>query len=106
MQKYFVVMFLLAGVPAISESNQLNQFYVGSTKQSVDLRLDQHLTKYFSGSFTTKASDWFVFLAIECSSYPQALRIEKHIKNMKSRKYIENLKRYPEIIDKLLERYR
>jgi putative endonuclease len=34
----------------------------------------------------------------------QALAIEKHIKNMKSKVYIENLLHYPEISIKLLEK--
>ncbi|PXY38851.1 excinuclease ABC subunit C, partial [Flavobacterium cheongpyeongense] len=36
----------------------------------------------------------------------QALAIEKHIKDMKSKIYIENLLRYPEVINKLLEKYK
>lgn len=35
----------------------------------------------------------------------QAMQVEKHIKSMKSRIYIENLKRYPEMIIKLIEKY-
>jgi putative endonuclease len=35
----------------------------------------------------------------------QALRIEKHIKNMKSKKYIEDIKKYPEITERLKEKY-
>jgi putative endonuclease len=35
----------------------------------------------------------------------QAREIEKHLKKMKSRKYLENLKRYPEMLGKLLLRF-
>ncbi len=38
-------------------------------------------------------------------SKAQALAIEKHIKAMKSKIYIHNLKKYPEMIDKLLLKY-
>jgi putative endonuclease len=35
----------------------------------------------------------------------QAHKIENHIKKMKSKKYIENLKKYPEISLRLLQKY-
>jgi putative endonuclease len=31
--------------------------------------------------------------------------IEQHIKKMKSKVYIQNLKRYPEILQKLINKY-
>jgi hypothetical protein len=37
-----------------------------------------------------------------CATFTQARRIENHIKRMKSRKYIMNLKTYPEMMEKLL----
>jgi putative endonuclease len=33
------------------------------------------------------------------------IEIEKHIKRMKSRVYIENLKKYPDVINRLKEKY-
>jgi putative endonuclease len=33
------------------------------------------------------------------------MKIEKHIKNMKSKKYILNLKKYPEMIERLLKEF-
>lgn len=55
--------------------------------------------------FTANANDWKLFLLISCKSKTQALSIEKHIKKMKSKTYIENLKKYPEMIDKLKSKY-
>jgi uncharacterized LabA/DUF88 family protein len=40
-------------------------------------------------------------LLIPCDSIREAVFIEAKIKKMKSRKYIEDLARYPEMIDKL-----
>jgi len=42
---------------------------------------------------------------MECENKTQALAIEKHIKSMKSKIYIENLKKYPEMVTKLLIKY-
>ena len=55
--------------------------------------------------FTAKAKDWELFLKIKCDSKRQGLKIEQHIKKMKSKVYIENLQRYPEIILRLKEKY-
>ena len=55
--------------------------------------------------YTAKADDWVLYYVIECQSIEQARKIEKHIKKMKSKKYIENLKRYPEITQRLLKKY-
>ena len=85
-------------------SKEIDQYFIGSCKK-LNTRLGQHLNKAFEGSFTPRASDWTVFLMIDHLTYQQARRIEGHIKKMKSRVFIENLKRYPEIISKLKTRY-
>ena len=58
-----------------------------------------------SNKFTGKAKDWEVFLRFYCRSRTQALAVEKHIKSMKSKRYIENLKKYPEMLEKLRSKY-
>jgi len=42
---------------------------------------------------------------IDNLEYLQARKIEAHIKRMKSRKFIENLKKYPEIQERLIKLY-
>jgi hypothetical protein len=46
--------------------------------------------------YTPFQQAWVLFLEITCESKTQGLAIEKHIKKMKSRVYIENLIKYPE----------
>jgi len=36
--------------------------------------------------------------------YPHAIRMEKHIKKMKSKVFIQNLKKYPELRNKLFQK--
>ncbi len=68
----------------------------------MQIRLQKHLSKEFGlNHFTAKANDWDIVLVIECVSMKQAVAIEKHIKAMKSKNYILNLLRYPEMIKKL-----
>ena len=85
-------------------SEKLDRFYTGFTTD-FDVRLHFHLHAE-KHKFTAKATDWVLYFKIECESKNQALKIEKHIKEMKSKKYIQNLLLYPEITQKLLERYR
>ena len=33
------------------------------------------------------------------------MAVEEHIKSMKSKKYIQNLKKYPEMVEKLKDKY-
>ena len=53
--------------------------------------------------FTAKADDWELFFSELCVSKEQANGIERHIKKMKSKIYINNLIKYPDIILKLKE---
>jgi putative endonuclease len=85
-------------------SQSLNKYYIGSCIEVTE-RLDQHLSKIFPGAFTMKANDWIICFSLINLSYDQARKIESHIKNMKSKKYIENLKRYPELSEKLIDLY-
>lgn len=88
----------------ILHSKKLNRYYIGYTT-NIDLRLEFHKNSP-SNKFTSNAKDWILFLSFNCNDKTQALSIEKHIKNMKSKTYIENLIQYPEIIDKLLVKYK
>ena len=80
-------------------SEKLNRYYTGSTS-NIDIRLEFH--KNSEGhKYTHKADDWVLLFTIECDDKPQMLAIEKHIKKMKSKTYIQNLVRYPEMVEKL-----
>jgi len=85
-------------------SRKLDSYYIGETKE-IEVRINQHNTKVYPHSYTKQADDWEPFIKIECLSRTQARKIEAHIKRMKSRKYIQNLKEFPEIIDKLKSKY-
>jgi putative endonuclease len=87
----------------ILHSVKLNRFYIGETI-NLTQRLEFHKNSP-SSKFTGKAGDWTLFLEIKCTSKNQALHIEKHIKKMKSKTYIENLKKFAEISQKLKARY-
>ena len=85
-------------------SNKLSRFYTGSCKDLI-FRIDQHLNKEFSRSFTTVSDDWELYLTIEDLSYQQARLMELHIKKMKSKIYIQNLKKHPDLVERLKLKY-
>jgi putative endonuclease len=90
----------------ILHSQQVDRFYIGFTTISVQDRLSHHLEKYYKNKYTGIANDWQEFLVVDCESEKQARSIEAHIKRMKSRVYLLNLKRYPEMISKLKAKYK
>ncbi len=86
-------------------SKKLDRFYTGSCLDLSE-RLDEHLHGIYADSFTSKAIDWELFLRIDNLTYQQARLIELHIKKMKSKVYIKNLKKYEEIKTRLIELYK
>ncbi len=65
-----------------------DRYYVGESA-FVSGRLDQHNEGFYKGAATKLASDWELFLEIECSDRSQALKIERFIKkNRKERNWI------------------
>ena len=85
-------------------SNQLDKFYIGSCK-ALGARIKQHQENEYSKCFTTKANDWELFYSIDNLGYQQARKIEAHIKRMRSKTYILNLKQYTDIMNKLKDKY-
>lgn len=86
-------------------SQKAEIFYIGFTTKKVEERLEEHLTNYYGVKFTSRCDDWKIYWKLECGSIKQGLLIEKHIKKMKSKIYIQNLAKYPEISLKLLSKY-
>ncbi|TPG44501.1 GIY-YIG nuclease family protein [Flavobacterium pectinovorum] len=88
----------------ILHSSKLNRYYIGFTSD-FDTRMEFHKNAE-SNKFTANAQDWKLFLKVGCETKTQGLDIEKHIKKMKSKIYIENLIKYPDIVFKLKEKYK
>ncbi len=86
-------------------SKDYNKYYTGVSHEDVETRIQNHNNKNYDNAYTSFTNDWKAYLCIECKSFKQALKIEKHIKLMKSTFYIENLKKYPEMIEKLMAKY-
>jgi putative endonuclease len=84
-------------------SHKIEKFYIGATHEDVDARIEKHnKNTYGNHRFTATTDDWELFLLIPTNNYQMAIRIERKIKSMKSAEYIRNLKKYPEMIQKLI----
>ena len=69
-------------------------------------RLKEHNDKAYKDSYTSRGAPWQPYLLIEALQSEQAYKIEKHIKKMKSTRYVINLKHYPDMVFKLIARYK
>ena len=90
----------------ILHSPSADKYYIGFTTLLVEERLDRHLKEYYQNKFTAAYADWMLFIEINCETNEQARKIEAHIKKMKSKVYIKNLMKYPDMIEKLLQKYK
>ena len=88
----------------IIHSISLGNYYIGETKDLKE-RIDQHNLGFYNSAFTKKAKDWILYFVLECNTRTQARKVEAHIKNMKSKKYIQDLKKYPNIALKLKNKF-
>jgi putative endonuclease len=93
------------GYVYVLRSIKTARYYIGYCSKSVEERLEEHNAGKYENSFTRRDHPWEIFHVIVCESFEQARKLEHHIKKMKSRKYIENLKMKPEIENRLLQKY-
>ena len=84
-------------------SSKLNRYYIGTT-DDVQVRLEEHNNIKYTNSYTSRGIPWVLHLSIDHLSSEKAYQLERHIKRMKSKNYIQNLKLYPEMIARLLEK--
>ncbi len=85
----------------ILHSKKLDRYYVGQTAD-VEFRINLHLNKVFSKSFTSKSNDWEIVFEYEAQTKEEFLFLERFIKRMKSRKFIEKVIMYPNILGDIL----
>jgi putative endonuclease len=64
-------------------------------------RLDHHNHPINGFKYTARGIPWELFLSIPCESKNHAARLERLIKAKKSRVFIQNLERYPELVNKI-----
>jgi putative endonuclease len=85
-------------------SKSIDRYYIGSCLD-LQKRISEHNSGKHTGSFTKRANDWEKYFIIENLEYQMSRKIESYVKSLKSRKYIENLKKYEELQLSLIKRF-
>ncbi|MET7030456.1 GIY-YIG nuclease family protein [Sediminicola luteus] len=84
-------------------SNSADKYYVGETSDPGN-RLKQHLDHHFKTNYTKIANDWHIKLEKEVTSKEDAVYLERFVKRMKSRSFIEKLIDNPTILEDILNK--
>ncbi|NJY63664.1 GIY-YIG nuclease family protein [Salinimicrobium sp. CDJ15-81-2] len=82
-------------------SSKADKYYTGESN-NVPARLELHNSHKFLKAFTKAASDWEIKLIFRCETKKDAVYLERYIKRMKSRKFIEKIIDRPEILEEIL----
>ncbi|MBG6110260.1 putative endonuclease [Flavobacterium sp. CG_23.5] len=78
-------------------SKKLDRYYIGTTDK-VEVRLLEHNSGFYNDSYTVKGIPWELNLSFECESSEKAYRLEKFLKRMKSRVFLEKVIVDPDIL--------
>lgn len=78
-------------------SKKLNRYYTGTTNDVLK-RIAEHNDALYADSFTSKGIPWDLCLSFECLSSEKAYALEKFIKRMKSKVFIEKLLKNKDIL--------
>ena len=84
-------------------SKSKSKYYVGET-HNINERLLGHNYHTYTNSFTKIANDWEMILTFECLNKTDALYLERFIKRMKSKVFIEKIIQNPEILTDILSK--
>ncbi|WP_262890057.1 GIY-YIG nuclease family protein [Psychroflexus salis] len=71
-------------------SKVLDKYLVSESKNK-SRRLQLHNEHYFKKSYTKSATDWVLKLVFECENKLKAQKLERFVKRMKSRTFIEKV---------------
>ncbi|MCH5716218.1 GIY-YIG nuclease family protein [Niabella hibiscisoli] len=66
------------------------KYYIGESAFPEN-RLAEHNTAKYAAASTRFTNDWVIVKLINCANRTNALKIERYIKSMKSRKFTEQL---------------
>ena len=78
-----------------------DKYYTGETND-FPARLELHNNHKNLKAFTKAASDWERKLIFKCETKKDAVFLERYVKRMKSRKFIEKIIEQPEILKEIL----
>ena len=71
-------------------SQATQRYYIGESAFPGN-RLEEHNSAKYRTASTKVANDWVIRKLIPCANRTDALKIERYIKSMKSRRFVEQL---------------
>jgi putative endonuclease len=83
-------------------SPTFKKYYVGETVNPIE-RTEQHKRGFYKSASTTFTNDWVLKLSLKITSRAEALVIEKYIKSMKSKAFLQNLIENPAYLSRFKE---
>ena len=84
-------------------SQKLSRYYVGTT-DDVEKRHIEHNSILYQNSFTSRGIPWELKWKTDPLMSEVAYKLERFIKSMKSKKFIEKLIIQPQIIDDIISK--
>jgi putative endonuclease len=71
--------------------------------ENLQQRISQHNNPISQSKYTAKGIPWQLYIALPCNDKQHAIKLEKLIKDKKSSVFIRNLKKYPELVEKIIK---
>ena len=87
-------------------SQTIEKYYIGMATTSAEERLEKHNSGVFEDNFTAKGIPWILCKSISCESNSQALKLEKFIKKMKSKVFVQKIIDDDILVDSLLHKFK
>ncbi|RXG27980.1 GIY-YIG nuclease family protein [Leeuwenhoekiella palythoae] len=84
-------------------SKDLDKFYTGETS-NIQERIIIHNNHAIKTAYTKAASDWKLMLSFPCKDRTEALFLERFIKRMKSKKFIQKIIDDPYLLFNILNK--
>jgi putative endonuclease len=71
--------------------------------ENLKQRISHHNNPITQLKYTAKGIPWQLYIALPCNDKQHAIKLEKLIKAKKSSVFIRNLKKYPELVEKIIK---
>ncbi|MBK8701731.1 MAG: GIY-YIG nuclease family protein [Saprospiraceae bacterium] len=85
-------------------SKSHDSYYTGVCLDCLESRIEKHNSgAYGNKTYTSFTNDWILYLSIEVSAFDHAVRLERKIKSMKSKVFIQNLAKYEDLKKKIID---
>ncbi|MFD0798818.1 GIY-YIG nuclease family protein [Maribacter chungangensis] len=84
-------------------SEKIDKYYIGESPDIVN-RLEQHNSHYFEKAFTKAADDWEIIVSEKLNNKGDAVYLEKFIKRMKSKTFIQKIIKDNDILADILSK--